>query len=270
MVGLRLGAGGCTWSRCGELNTRVRGNHLGDAGCDLQQGIAVVTAAHERNHFALKAAHLAIGQNRLQSVSGLNARTVILDRVKNQNAAVSGLAADPPLLEEINSIRLNVAAIQRIDGHHGDLGMSVVIDLPTDVLHLSDCLRLKNVGEVVNVAGWMELRYLLRVSRNANEYNKQEGERQLRTRTHGQILQDRSCTGKRRRALVGIPAPTDAARCRGGAASCQGPNPARARRTVLSYPRLRLSISSASWFSSATVLKCVALLILWISHADDT
>ena len=85
-------------------------------------------------------------------------RAMILDRVQNQHATIRGFAADAPFLEEIDGIALDVGAIQRIDGDERDLGVRLFVDLLADLGDLRDGVRIKNVCEIVDVAGRLELR----------------------------------------------------------------------------------------------------------------
>ena len=141
-----------------QLNARIRRNHFGHAAGYQQQGFVVVPAPHQRNGFALKTADLAIGQNRLQSVTHFNASAVIPDGVKDQNPAIGGFRADPPFLEEVDRVTLDVGPIQGIDGHDGNLGVSLFVDLPADVRDLCRRIRAENVREIVDVTCGLELR----------------------------------------------------------------------------------------------------------------
>src|SRR5271165_342841 len=142
----------------GELNSSVGRNHFGHAGCDQQQSLAVVAAAHQRDDLTLEAADLTIGENRLQPIANFNAITVILDYVEDQHAAVGRLRADAPLVEKIDGIALDVGAVERVDGDYGDLRMGFVVDLVADVFHLRGCAGVDDVGEIVDIAGGLELR----------------------------------------------------------------------------------------------------------------
>ena len=94
------------------MNACVASDYVSDRGCDQQQCIAVIVAAHQRDGFALKAAYLAVRQDRFQPVADFDARPVIADRIQNQNAVIGGLLADAPLLKQIDGKALDVGAIQ--------------------------------------------------------------------------------------------------------------------------------------------------------------
>ncbi len=46
-----------------KLHARVRRDHVGDSRGDEKQGLAVIPAAHQRDGFALKTAHLTVRQD---------------------------------------------------------------------------------------------------------------------------------------------------------------------------------------------------------------
>ncbi len=117
----------------------------------------VVSAFHQRNGFALKASHLAVGQDRLQSIANFDSRTVILNGVENQDAAIGGLCADAPLVEEIDRVTFDVGAVERIDGDERDLGVGFVVDLMAEVFDLTFCALVEHSGEIVDVAGGLEI-----------------------------------------------------------------------------------------------------------------
>src|SRR5690242_9510344 len=120
----------------GELNPGVGGDNLGDAGSDEQQSLTVISTAHQRNGFTLKATGFAVGKNRLEAVSDFNAGAVVANGVENQDAAVMTFSAHAPFLSKIDRVILNVGAVESIDGHYGDLSMGLFVDLTADVFHL--------------------------------------------------------------------------------------------------------------------------------------
>ena len=140
-----------------ELNSRIRGNDICNPAGDQLQGVVVISASHQRNRFALKTAHLAIGQNGFQPVTYFDAGSMIPYNVQDQNAAICRFAADAPFLEESNGIALNVGAVEGIDGDQGDLSVSFFVDLPADVVYLRDGALVKNVCEIVDVTRRLEL-----------------------------------------------------------------------------------------------------------------
>ena len=56
-------------------------------------------------------------------------------------------------MEEIDGVALDVGAIERVDRHQGDLRVSLLINLGADVLDLRFRLRIKHMGEVIDVSG---------------------------------------------------------------------------------------------------------------------
>ncbi len=44
-----------------------------------------------------------------------------------------------------------------MDGHHRDLGMRFLVDLPADLVYLHDRVLVQNVGKVVDVVSGFEL-----------------------------------------------------------------------------------------------------------------
>src|SRR5208283_2498340 len=139
--GLRGGLRGSERLNICQLNSSVGGDDIGHTGCDQQKRLTVIPAAHQRNRFPLEVASLAIGQNRLKSVSDFNARFVILDCVKNQHSAIRRFVPDSPSVEQAVGIGLNVGAIERVDRYQCDLRVSVVVDLAADVGDLSSGAR---------------------------------------------------------------------------------------------------------------------------------
>ena len=74
-------------------------DYVSHAGCDQQQGIAVIVAAHQRDGFPLKTTYLAVRQDGFQAVADFNARPPIADGIENQNPAIGGLLPDAPLFQ---------------------------------------------------------------------------------------------------------------------------------------------------------------------------
>ena len=82
---------------------------------------------------------------------------MVVDGVQDQHSAVGGLTSHSPLMEEIDRVTFNIGAIERPDGHHRDLGMRLLVDLPADIIHLRDRALIQNVGKIVDVVGGFEL-----------------------------------------------------------------------------------------------------------------
>src|SRR5579862_476459 len=100
----------------GELNPGVGGDHLGDAGSHEQQSLTVISTAHQRNGFTLKATGFAVGKNRLKAVADLNACAVVLNRIENQDAAIMPFSAHAPFLSKIDRVILDVGTVESVDG----------------------------------------------------------------------------------------------------------------------------------------------------------
>ena len=142
----------------GHLNPSILGNDLRNARCDQQQRLAIVPTSHERDSLPLKTGHLPIRQDRLQSVTDLNASTMVVDGIQNQHSAIFGFAPDSPLMEKIDGVTLNVSAIERMDGYHRNLGMRFFVDLAADVIHLRDRVLIQDVRKIVDIVRGFELR----------------------------------------------------------------------------------------------------------------
>jgi hypothetical protein len=135
------------------LNACVAGDYVSHAGCDQQQRIAVIVAAHQRYGFPLKATYLAVRQDGFETIADFNARPVIADGVENQNPAIGGLLPDAPLFKQIDGKSLDVGTIQSIDSNDCDLGVRFLVDLLTDLFHLRVGVGVQDLCEVVDVAG---------------------------------------------------------------------------------------------------------------------
>ena len=157
----------------GELNSGVGGNYAGDAAGHEQERLAVIFAAHQRDGFALKASYFAIGQNRFQAIADFNAGAVIPDGVENQDSAIGRFAADSPLMEKIDGITFDVGAVQGIDRDESDLRVGFLVDLMADVLNLSRCIGVEDVGEIIDVAGGLEVFDRLGVRGETQGYDQQ-------------------------------------------------------------------------------------------------
>ena len=82
----------------------------------------------------------------------------ILNRIKNQDAAVRLLPADTPLLEQLNGVALDVLPVESIDRDDGDLRVRFFIHLPANVLDLGLSCRVENMSKVVDVSSRLKLR----------------------------------------------------------------------------------------------------------------
>ena len=70
---------------------------------------------------------------------------------------ICALVADAPFLEQINREALDIGAIQRIDGYQRDLGVRLFVDLLAGVVDLRNRVRIKNVREIIDVSGRLQL-----------------------------------------------------------------------------------------------------------------
>src|SRR5580700_10823732 len=90
-------------SRCelwgSKLDSGILCDDVGHARGHQQQCLAIVSTAHERDRLPLKRSDLAVSQDRLQSIANLNARAMVIDRIKDQYPSVLGFAAHAPLME---------------------------------------------------------------------------------------------------------------------------------------------------------------------------
>ncbi len=94
--------------RSRELNSCVLGYDLRNARGDQQQRLIIIAAPHERDRFPLKPAHFSIGQDWFQPIANLNPGAMVVNRIQDQDSAVSGLASDPPLMEEIDGVAFDI------------------------------------------------------------------------------------------------------------------------------------------------------------------
>src|SRR5207302_1917042 len=77
--------------------------------------------------------------------------------IQDQDTTICGLAADAPFFEKIDRVALDVGAIERIDGHERDLSMGLFIDLTSDLSDLPAGIGVKDVREIIDVTGWLQL-----------------------------------------------------------------------------------------------------------------
>ena len=126
-------------------------------GGHQQNGAVVIVLLELGNGFPAKTTDFAIGQDRFQAVAYFDPVLVVLDGEKKQDSVIGGFAADAPLLEKRNCVALNVGAVQGINRHDGDLRVRLLVDLLANVVQLRDGGRVQNVGEIVDVVGWLQL-----------------------------------------------------------------------------------------------------------------
>src|SRR6185437_114489 len=116
-----------------------------------------------RNGLTLKTSHLAIRQDGLQPIAHFNPGAMVPDGIQDQNSAITSLIADPPFMEQINGVALDVGAVERIDGEQRDLHVSLLINLQTDIFYLGSSARLEHMCEVLDVDSRVELTHPLRL-----------------------------------------------------------------------------------------------------------
>jgi len=183
-------AGGSAGLGVRELNPGITRNHIGNTAGNQEQGLAIVFAAHQWNGFTLEASYLAVGQDRLQTVSHFNTRPVVFDCVKDQDATVRGFRADAPLVEKVDGVAFDIRAVERIDGNNGDLGMSFFVNLAAKVFDLRFGGLIEDAGEIVDIAGGLELRDGLGPGNDGQRYSEQRDQTEFRAQTHSKIVQE--------------------------------------------------------------------------------
>jgi len=84
-----------------------------------------------------------------------------------------------------------------VDGDDGDLSVGFFVDLTADVAHLRGGVRVEYVGEVVDVAGGLELRDRLGMDRSKEQQYDDGRQPAFLKVKHAQ----QNCTGGYRQAL---------------------------------------------------------------------
>ena len=161
-----------------------------------QRRAAVVALPQEGNRLAAEAAHFAVRQDRLQPVSDLDAVFPILHGQQDQNSVIGGFAADPPLLEQVDGVALDVRTVQRIDGHDRDLRVGLLFNLLADVIQLRNGALIEDMGEVVDVIGGTQLRDRLSVEQKRKRQQDDGADRFHNNRIRA------DCIGKPSRASL--------------------------------------------------------------------
>ena len=154
---------GALWRRrelraiAGQFDAGILRDDVGDPRSHQRYGAVVVILPQQRDRLAAKASDLAISQDRLQPVADFDAVFVVLHRQQDQDSVVRGFAADSPLLVQGDGVALNVGAVERIYGDHGNLRVRFLVELLADVVELRDGGLIEDVGEVVDVVGGAQL-----------------------------------------------------------------------------------------------------------------
>lgn len=173
-----------------QLNPGVGGDHIGYARRDQQQSLVVTFGSHQRDGFTLEASYLAVGKDGFETISDFDAGAVVANGVKDQDALIGGFCTDTPLVEKINGIALDVGAVERIDRDYGDLRVGFFVDLMADIRHLRSCALVEDVGEIVDVAGGLEVFNRLGVRGDGERENEKRQKTDLRAHLHTKIVQE--------------------------------------------------------------------------------
>lgn len=145
------------WNRCGnirqtiELHAAISGDHFRNFSGKVKQATVVISRSKSGRHLAAKAADFAIGQNGFESVTHFSPILVVVRGQQNQDAAIIVLVANAPLFEKIIREIRRLQTFKRFDGHHGNLGVSFLIDFRAERRNLRRSLRVKYAGKVINV-----------------------------------------------------------------------------------------------------------------------
>ena len=125
--------------------------------CDLNDGGGdcgiVIPCLQLRNDGAADDADLAVGQNALEAVAGLDAAFAVLNGEDQDDAAVGSLSADLPFVFEGCGEIFDRLAVEGLHRDHGDLGMGLAIDLQAERVQGLDGLRREDSSEVADVVG---------------------------------------------------------------------------------------------------------------------
>jgi hypothetical protein len=122
--------------RSGELHSCILGNGVGDARGHQADCAVVIAVAQVRNHLAPEAADLTVRQDGLEAIAHRHVILTVLRGQKDEHTAVLAFFADAPLLIKLNGVVEDVGALEGVDSHHGNLGLSFLINLGAEVLQL--------------------------------------------------------------------------------------------------------------------------------------
>ena len=102
---------------------------------------------------------------------------------QEQRAAVFAFVADAPALVQLVRKVFNRRTPQRVDGDHGKLGVSPLIDFGAQGVDLRLGVRVEKAGEVAHIPLWPEVLDLLRATRcrHAQDCGGREGNRSQRS-----------------------------------------------------------------------------------------
>ncbi len=138
--------------------------------------LVVVGFMQRRNHGSPDVACLGVRQNAFQPVPHLDAVLVILNREEKEQPSIRTLAAHLPFLFQRYRVIVDRFAVERLDGHHRNLRMRLVIDLRAQCVQRFLSLRRKHSGKIINVIGGLgQVRDAL-CRRDADTHRDQAGE----------------------------------------------------------------------------------------------
>ena len=138
-------------------------DHRRDLPHDLRGSMVVIALSQKRDHIAAKAAHFAVGKNRLESVPNLRPIFVIVDREQHHHASVRALVAHSPLLEKVVREVLYVIALQGLDCGKGDLGLGFLVNFPAQSCQFFYGRRVEHTGKIVDISMRIKFLPLLRM-----------------------------------------------------------------------------------------------------------
>ena len=90
-------------------------------------------------------------------------------------------------MEKIDGITFDVGAVEGIDRDESDLGVGFLVDLMADVLNLGRCAGIEDVGEIIDVAGGLEVFDRLGVRGHAAQENEKRQVTELRAHVHRRL-----------------------------------------------------------------------------------
>jgi len=103
-------------------------------------------------------------------------------------------------MEKIDGITFDVGAVQCIDRDESDLSVGLIVDLMAEVFYVGSRAGIEDVGEIVDVAGGLEVFDRLGVRGHAEQENEKSQQTELRAHVHRKIVQEEmQAAGIRRR-----------------------------------------------------------------------
>src|ERR1700733_2802479 len=135
-----------------ERHAAILRDDVRDTTSNQQQRSVVVSVTQVRNRLTTTAAHLAIRKNRFEAVPHRRPILVVLRRNEDQYSAVGLFRANSPLCREANGKILDRLSIERLDGDHRNLGLSLLIHLGAKRREQVLSWLAQDAGKVVHVA----------------------------------------------------------------------------------------------------------------------